>query len=231
MLYLKKKLLTGKNISGSSVRWDVEVLRAGADAGAPVSVSQAQTAITQKNIYVKISTGAKQVNALYVNLADWEIKPVIAKNTIGATESLADMAKRAGAEAAINGTFFNSYSDMQPHGTIQTEYNLVHIGTNGTTVGVTYDNKVLFESLFVGIEGSINDSYEWPFSWYACGFVVTANSGSSAQQVANKFKVGDRVSYRYFYKQGNKNGADLNWDNVRHALGAGPRLLTGGKIT
>jgi tetratricopeptide (TPR) repeat protein len=248
----------------------------------PVSVSQAQTAVTQKNVSVKISTGAKQVKTIYVNLTDWEIKPVIAKNTVGATESLADMAKRTGAEAAINGTFFNSYSDMQPHGTIQTEYNLAHLGTNGTTVGVTYDNKVLFESLFIGIEGSINDSYEWPFSWYAWGinhnytdanaiviytpakgktagsntstaiivkagvvteirkgvvnipadgFVITANSGSSAQQVANKFKVGDRVSYRYFYKQGNKNGADINWDNVRHSLGAGPRLLTAGKIT
>lgn len=247
-----------------------------------VVAAQAQTAVTQKSLSVKISTGAKQVKTVYVDLKDWEIRPVMAKNTVGATESLADMAKRTGAEAAINGTFFNSYSDMQPHGTIQIENNFTHTGTNGTTVGVTYDNKILFESLFIGIEGSINDSFDWPNNWYAWGlnhnytdanaiviftpakgktagsttatsivvkagtvteirkgvvnipadgFVITANSGTAAMQVAGKFQAGDRVGYRYYYRQGNKNGAVVNWDNVRHALGAGPRLLTDGKIT
>jgi len=246
------------------------------------TVSWAQTPVTQKNLAVKISTGTKQVKAVYVNLKDWEIRPILARNTVGATESLADMAKRSGAAAAINGTFFNSYSDLQPHGTVQIEGNFAHTGTNGTTMGITNDNTVLFENLYIGIEGSINDSYEWPNNWYAWGvnhnysdpsaiviytpakgktagnkaatsvvvkggvvaekrkgvvnipsdgFVITANSGPAAQRVANLFKTGDRVGYRFTYKKVNKSGQEVNWDNVRHGLGAGPRLLTNGKVT
>lgn len=105
-------------------------------------------------------SGTKSVKAVYVNLNDWEIRPVLAKNTVGATESLADMAKRAGAEAAINGTYFASYTDKQPQGTVQIDGNFAHIGNNGTTIGVTFDNKIQIENLFVGIEGSINDSFE-----------------------------------------------------------------------
>lgn len=63
------------------------------------------------------------------------------------------------------------------------------------------------------------------------GFVITANSGQAAQLVANKFKVGDRVGYRYYFKRETDKGQPINWDNVRHALGAGPLLLTNGKIT
>ena len=63
----------------------------------------------------------------------------MAKNTVGATESLA----------------------------VQINSNFAHIGNNGATMGVTFDNKIQFENLFVGIEGSINDSFEWPFNWYA----------------------------------------------------------------
>ncbi|MDA8236252.1 MAG: phosphodiester glycosidase family protein, partial [Clostridia bacterium] len=245
-----------------------------------IPVTQAQAQVTTKNLSVKIFTGTKQIKAVYVNLKDWEIRPVLARNTVGATESLADMAKRSGAVAAINGTFFNSYSDMQPHGTIQIEGTFAHSGTNGTTMGITNDNKIIFENLNIGIAGSINDSYEWPNNWYAWGvnhvytdpgaiiiftpakgktagnnnatsvmvkggvvteirkgtvniptdgFVITANS--QAKEVTDKFQVGDRVSYHYTFNQGSKNGATINWDNVRHALGAGPRLLTNGKIT
>ncbi len=248
----------------------------------PASVAWAETPVTSKSLSVKISTGTKNVKAVYINLKDWEIRPVLAKDTVGATESLAEMAKRSGAAAAINGTFFNSYSDMQPHGTIQIEGNFAHTGTSGTTLGLTYDQMILIENLYIGVEGSINDSFEWPNNWYAWGvnhyypdanavviftpargktagnktttsivveggivteirqgdvnipadgFVVTANSGPYAREVAGKFKIGDRVSYRFAYKQGDKNGPAVGWDKVRHALGAGPRLITNGQIT
>ncbi len=246
------------------------------------SATGATSAVTNQSLAVKTSGGVKQVKAIFVNLTDWEVRPVLAKNTVGATESLASMVTRSGAVAGINGTFFNSYSDMQPHGNLQIESKLVHTGTTGTTMGLTLDNKVLFARLYVGIEGSINDSYEWPNNWYAWGinqvnadpsaiiiftpakgkttgttkatsivvkagvvtairsgvvsipadgFVITANSGKAAQQVAARFKVGDRVSYRFNYKQGSKTGPALNWEQVRHALGAGPRLLTAGKVS
>lgn len=63
------------------------------------------------------------------------------------------------------------------------------------------------------------------------GYVITANSGANAQKVANMFNIGDRAAYRFTYQRGSKNGPMVNWDNVRHALGAGPRLLTGGMVT
>jgi hypothetical protein len=129
-----------------------------------------QAGIAANNTDVYTSSGTFNVNYVTVDLADpqLEIKPVIANDQIGSVESLASMASRSGAYAAINGTFFNSYSDMQPQGTLQQDGVYQHL-SGGATLGITSGNKVFIQRLALEIEGSINGSWQYPNNWYAWG--------------------------------------------------------------
>lgn len=126
---------------------------------------------------VAFSGGTRAVNAVYVNLNDKSVQmeAVLAKNQVGQIDELKIIASQASnsnyqAVAAINGTFFNAYSDNQPWSILQCKGQFVHLGETGTTLGFTYDNKVIVENLMVSIKGSINGSYDWPNNWYAWGF-------------------------------------------------------------
>ena len=126
--------------------------------------------IIANNTDVYTSSGAFNVNYITVDLADpqLEIKPVIANDLVGSVESLASMASRSGALAAINGTFFNSYSDMQPQGTLQQAGVYQHL-SGGATLGITAGNKAFIQRLALEVEGGINGSWQYPNNWYAWG--------------------------------------------------------------
>ncbi|MCC3377899.1 hypothetical protein LKX83_33190, partial [Cohnella sp. REN36] len=55
------------------------------------------------------------------------------------TESLDSMAKRTGAYAAINGTFFNAYTDKRAHGEIVINYEEKNEGWSGASIGFMED--------------------------------------------------------------------------------------------
>jgi Exopolysaccharide biosynthesis protein related to N-acetylglucosamine-1-phosphodiester alpha-N-acetylglucosaminidase len=73
---------------------------------------------------------------------------ILARDQLGKTESLASMAERTGAIAAINGTYFNAYADKpgEPHGTpygvIIKDGRVLQEGYRRAVVGVTADNRV-----------------------------------------------------------------------------------------
>jgi len=107
---------------------------------------------------------------------------VVAGGTVGNREELASMAKRSEAVVAINGTFFNAYSNPPlPYGNIIKNGRIVHRGSVGTT----------------------------------CGFYVDGTA---------KF---GHVEFRRL----NDDLGDYGWEGIRTAVGAGPRLLTDGKIS
>lgn len=112
------------------------------------------------------------VNLVYVNMNNpsIELRPVMANNKVGGIESLDSMAKRVGAVAAINGTYFNAYEgqDNLPWGTIEINGKYSHLGSNAT-LGIDDNNKVHINKLKAYIEGSTNDSWVWPNRWYAWG--------------------------------------------------------------
>lgn len=201
---------------------------------------------------------------------------VLGQNKVGGTESLASMASRSGAVVAINGTYFEAYGGIpEPWGTLINKGRVLHVGSVGTTVGVTANGRLLMDPMKIKIEGAINDSYQWPNNWYAYGFNHTpsetgvyiytaergAKTGSSAgtsvivadglvtkivrgenaaipvngfvinftgreENLAGRFNVGDKVSYRVTYEN---IGAD-NWDEVIAGVGAGPRLVKDGYL-
>lgn len=71
--------------------------------------------------------------------------------------------------AAINGTFFNSYTDLQPDGNIQIKGRMAHILNSGSSIGFTADNKIKIESLYITVSGSINGNWEYPYNWSVWG--------------------------------------------------------------
>lgn len=104
-------------------------------AAAPASI------VSSKKV-MATSAGKRTVTLVYVNLNDknLEVKPLLAKDKIGSTESLDSMAKRAGAYAAMNGTFFNAYTDKKAHGEIVINYEEKNEGWSGASIGFTEDN-------------------------------------------------------------------------------------------
>lgn len=167
---------------GAKVDWDERT------GTATVSLDGAE-------VWVKVSDGGsasiKQYSRQVGNITATviEIPPgapvravvALARDRVGATEDLASMAKRYGAVAAINGTFFEAYGGIpEPWGTIIRDGKVVHVGSVGSVVGITSDGRVKMATVRIKIEGATGGSYEWPNNWYAYGFNRTPSPGGSA---------------------------------------------------
>ncbi|MTI69859.1 MAG: tetratricopeptide repeat protein [Firmicutes bacterium] len=230
---------------------------------------------------VNISGESRKVNTVYINLNNKNIRleSVLANNKVGEVKELKNMAEKLEKDnseviAAVNATFFNAYTDLQPQGTIQSKGKILHIGGLGSVIGFSGDNNVDIRNLKISIEGSINESYEYPNNWYAWGInhdysdpsanvVYTPIYGDKTKKhnntsiviskgkvvkiingqanipkegytivlgnkdLVNRFKVGDKVSYRYKFES---DGKKISWDNIRTTIGAGPTLLKDGII-
>jgi tetratricopeptide (TPR) repeat protein len=131
----------------------------------------ASDSVTYKSQKVNFSGGTRLVNTVYVNMNDKNIrlKEQLAKNQVGQTDDFKKIVSEANdsnteALAAINGTFFNSNSDMKPTGTIQSEGRFYHLGSTGSVIAFSSDNKVSVEALRAIIKGTINEGQD---SWYA----------------------------------------------------------------
>lgn len=93
-------------------------------------------AVEQKR--VSAAGKAFSVRVVSAPLDAYRVRVALAGGKIGATESLAAIAKRAGAAAAINGCFFDAYtkdSVKTPYHNIMIDGEIVHIGNTGTTLG------------------------------------------------------------------------------------------------
>lgn len=98
-----------------------------------------QSVVVGSKVFTTTS-GERTVRFVTVNLNDTalEVRPVLAQNELGKTESLASMAKRSGALAAINGTFFMAYNEgdyKPPWGKIVIDYVEVNEGLSGASIG------------------------------------------------------------------------------------------------
>jgi len=127
------------------------------------------------------------------------VRPTVAlaHNKVGAVEDLASMAKRYGAVAAINGTFFEAYGGIpEPWGTIFRDGKVIHVGNTGSTVGITSDGRVKMDTLRIKVEGGAGDSYGWPNNWYAYGFNRTPGSDNSAVYIYTRER-GSSLGFAY----------------------------------
>lgn len=107
----------------------VFVALAAASWAGSVTVEQKRVSAAGKSFSVRVVTAP---------LDTYRIKVALAQGRVGATESLAGIAKRAGALAAINGCFFDAYtkdSVKAPYHNIMIDGVIEHIGNTGTTLG------------------------------------------------------------------------------------------------
>ncbi|MBL0387668.1 S-layer homology domain-containing protein [Tumebacillus sp. ITR2] len=113
----------------------------------------------------------RTVQLVYANLNDsnLEVKAVSAESRVGSTESLAALAQRHGALAALNGGYFNAYDDQQPLTVVRTDGKFEHNGSFGAVFGIDELNHTYFGRVYPTIQGSTNDSWVWPNNWSAWG--------------------------------------------------------------
>lgn len=133
--------------------------------------------VWQQSQSVSFSGGKRTVSAIFIDMNDETIRmeAVLAKNQVGQVDDLKNIAEQVKSPdrqviGAINGTFFNAYTDLQPAGTVQTKGQFVHVGQTGSVIGFRADNSAVIENLYTYIDGSINGSHEYPNSWSAWGF-------------------------------------------------------------
>lgn len=110
------------------------------------------------------------VNYVRINVHDphVSVRPVVANNTFGTTASLANMVKSAGAIAAVNGTFFNSWSNEFPDGLLEINGHFESVG-EGTILGIGNNGQLMMtqakESLSATVQDGTNPTSQlWP--WY-----------------------------------------------------------------
>ena len=249
-------------------------LGAAAAAGQPAAFVQATTATVSAD-------GRKYpVRMVKARLRSVRVKVGLAEGRVGHTESLAGIAKRYSAVAAINGSFFDAYTTnpiKNPDNTLITNGVVVHKGNIGSLIGFTADSQARIGRLPLRIEGGLDGDFKYPNNWYAYwvnrypehanvatifssywgratglhdGVQIVVSHGTvtrvgrdsqiiptdgyvvyfrgSDAQLAKRFRVGRRCAFRIVVEGGRGEGF---WDRVREAVGAGPRLLTDGRVT
>ena len=122
----------------------------------------------------RLSVGGQTVavTVLDVPLGSFTLKLGLAKDRVGCTESLAAIARRHRAVAAINGCFFDAYSDRpvrNPYGNLISDGGLLHTSDHPTTLGVWPDGTVAIGRVRFRVEGRALHRVLGYQRWYAYG--------------------------------------------------------------
>lgn len=142
----------------------------------PVLLSGAVSAPQTANAKGAISTKVQKVKAAgrSFNVQTVSIPkgtPVtvgLAKKQVGQTATLPSIVKAYGAQAAINGAFFEAYNGApDPYGMLIANGKVIHIGRYGTSVGFKADGSAIMDSLQVSLTGTVTDTKGTSRSWYA----------------------------------------------------------------
>lgn len=112
------------------------------------------------------------VTGVVIDLHDAAItmKVGLAWGAVGRTESLAGIAKRYGAVAAINGSFFDAYTKDElknPDMSLISAGQLIYKSNLGAMLGFTADNTPYLGLLRHKLGGTVTSATGRPQSWYA----------------------------------------------------------------
>lgn len=95
-----------------------------------------------------------------------EVKTALAKDTIGKTDALSNIAKENDALIAINGSYFSAYTEnslKDPYGILVVDGKVVHNGNDRAVFGVS-NKKFDIDRLDTFIKGDNGDP-DWKYSW------------------------------------------------------------------
>lgn len=137
----------------------------------PSAIKSKQNSIASEVRNLNINGKKFRVNIVTADLSanNLSVRTVLAKDRLcGKTESLSSMAKRCGAIAAINGTYFNAYEDIKdPAGNIIINNKPVYMSNFGTTIGIADDKEVKFDRVNFKVKGISDDGTK--INWVAYG--------------------------------------------------------------
>ncbi|SDT44593.1 Copper amine oxidase N-terminal domain-containing protein [Paenibacillaceae bacterium GAS479] len=116
------------------------------------AVSLARKLITVENKTIRAAGRSFSVQLATVSLMDprVDLEIAVAKDKVGSTEELASIAKRGGAKLAINGTFFDAYTDSStknPYGYLFNGGKQLYKSSGDKKTVVTFDSNMLTELL------------------------------------------------------------------------------------
>ncbi|MED4351577.1 phosphodiester glycosidase family protein [Schinkia azotoformans] len=156
------------------------------------------SSITETVKSFKVGAKTFKANVITVDLNDpaLDLKVAIAKDRVGQVESLASIAKRNGAVIAINGTFFDAYTESkEPYGMIIADGKIVCVGKERTVFSFDADNNVSFGIMNPEIKGSTNGSDVWPNNWYSYWLNRTPSFNAAANVVVFTPDWGDSLGF------------------------------------
>lgn len=120
----------------------------------------------------------------------------LAKGQVGATQDFNAIVKAYGAQAAINGAFFEAYGGpTDPYGNLIVDGRVAHIGRYGTTIGFKTDGSVLMDNLYISITGKVTGTIGRSQSWYAT-FVNRTPAVNASNSILFTQDRGARVGFK-----------------------------------
>lgn len=211
-----EQLLTNPVIVGSStyvpIRFVSEILKAQVDWLPETRTVRILKGSKEINLYVprgeststftrviNVNGQSINVNVVKVDLSDpnRKLEVALAHNRVGAVESLEDIAKRNQALAAVNGTFFDAYTDIkEPYGVIVSKGEVVHIGREKSVFGFNKNNEVKIDVLNPSISGRVGLGDRTSNEWYAFWLNRTPSKGVDSANIFTKER-GSQVGFNY----------------------------------
>lgn len=142
----------------------------GRSAAPGVVVAAGKPASKVSTSVKRVSLGRKIFRVTTVRVPKG-MKPHVSfgKDRFGTTATMTRTAKRTGAKAAVNGTYFEAYGGRpEPYGTIINRGRVEHTSNYGTAIGFRPDGRAVMDSLRIEISGQVtNAATERTSSWYA----------------------------------------------------------------
>jgi hypothetical protein len=122
------------------------------------------------------------VTVVRVPLSRYRLGVALAGPRVGDNAPLLEIAQTAGAECAINGTFFAAYpgETHEPYGTLVIDGRLLHLGGLGSRLDVLDDGTVRIVPDHLTIQGSLDGRDAYPSNWYAYNLNQTPTRGGSS---------------------------------------------------
>ncbi|PZT53511.1 phosphodiester glycosidase family protein [Paenibacillus silvae] len=170
----------------------------------PVLLSGAVSAPQTAEAKAAISSKVQKVNAAGRSFSVQTVSipkgtPVtvgLAKKQVGQTATLPSIVKAYGAQAAINGAFFEAYQGApDPYGMLIANGKVIHIGRYGTSIGFKADGSAIMDSLQVSLTGKVTDTNGKSRSWYAT-FINRTPSATSSISILYTPERGANVGFK-----------------------------------
>lgn len=137
-------------------------------------INAARRPPTWRERYV-VTVGGETItmNLVRANLRSPRVKPrvALARDQVGATEALADIADRPNVMAAINGSYFQAYDSsipMESYGTIYSQGKMIQTGWFRSAIGFWSDGTARIDPMNASVDGT-GASGTWDTYWGSHG--------------------------------------------------------------